>query len=77
MVPYQVTCLVTSHPLSPSMEGTMALGEKNIKITLALWDINLTLTHDGESPEDFATRSKEFATLRMKYDLDRAGVVKP
>jgi hypothetical protein len=65
--------LSSTEPLNGGNRGSW---RKTIKIMLALWDINLTLMHDGESPEAFATRSQDFATLRMKYDLDRAGVVK-
>ena len=53
-------------------------------MALALGDIDLALTDDpptkpeepvineGESEEDFATRSRDFAPIRMKYDLDHA-----
>jgi hypothetical protein len=51
---------------------------------LAVWEIDLTLMtdahkepekpviHDGEAAEAFATRQRDFASIRMAYDLERA-----
>ncbi|KAG8056090.1 hypothetical protein GUJ93_ZPchr0001g31679 [Zizania palustris] len=56
---------------------------ENIEIALAIWDMDLALQQDcptqptelviqdGESQEAFSTRQWEFATVRMKYDIER------
>ena len=70
--------------IEPLNGGNYSSWRENIEIALALWDIDLALTHDppvepvepvindGESQEAFATRSRDFPNIRMKYDLDRA-----
>jgi hypothetical protein len=57
---------------------------KTIKIVLALWEIDFALTtdapkepetpviHDGEATEAFATHQRDFAPIRMAYDLEHA-----
>jgi hypothetical protein len=56
---------------------------ETIEIALALIEIDLALTtyapkepekpaiHDGETPQAFATRERDFAPIRMAYDLER------
>jgi hypothetical protein len=57
---------------------------ETIDIALALMEIDLELTtdapkepkkpviHDGETAQAFATRERDFAPIRMTYDLERA-----
>jgi hypothetical protein len=66
------------------MGQTMALGGRLYEIVLAVWEIDLALMtdahkepekpliHDGEAAEAFATRQRDFASIRMTYDLERA-----
>jgi hypothetical protein len=56
---------------------------ETIEIALALMEIDLVLTtdapkesekpvlRDGESVQTFATRERDFASIRMAYDLER------
>jgi hypothetical protein len=66
------------------MGRTMALGGRLYEIVLTVWEIDLALMtdphkepekpviHDGEATEAFATRQRDFASIRMAYDLERA-----
>jgi hypothetical protein len=68
-------------PLNRSNYGSW---RKTIEIALALMEIDLALTadapkepekpvlRDGESAQAFATRERDFASIRMAYDLERA-----
>ena len=70
--------------IEPLNGGNYGSWREKIEIALALGDIDLALTDDpptepeepvineGESEEDFSTRSRDFAPIRMKYDLDHA-----
>jgi hypothetical protein len=56
---------------------------ETVEIALALMEIDLTLTtdapkepkkpviHDGEAAETFATRQRDFTSIKMVYDLER------
>jgi hypothetical protein len=68
-------------PLNGSNYGSW---RETIEIALALMEIDLALTVDtpkepekpvlcdGESAQAFATRERDFASIRMAYDLERA-----
>jgi hypothetical protein len=68
-------------PLNGSNYGSW---RGTIEIALALMEIDLALTADapkepeklmlcdGESAQAFATRERDFASIRMAYDLERA-----
>jgi hypothetical protein len=68
-------------PLNRSNYGSW---RETIEIALALMKIDLALTadapkepekpvlRDGESAQAFATRERDFASIRMAYDLERA-----
>jgi hypothetical protein len=68
-------------PLNGSNYGSW---RETIEIALALIKIDLALTadapkepekpvlRDGESAQAFATRERDFASIRMSYDLERA-----
>jgi hypothetical protein len=73
--------IFTIRPLNGSNYGSW---RETIEIALALMEIDLVLTtdapnehkkpviHDGETPRAFATRERDFAPIRMTYDLERA-----
>jgi hypothetical protein len=66
-------------PLNGSNYGSW---RETIEIALALIEIDLALTtdapkepekpviHDGETAQAFATRERDFAPIRMAYDLE-------
>jgi hypothetical protein len=68
-------------PLNGSNYGSW---RETIEIALTLMEIDLTLTtdaskepekpvlHDGETAQAFATHERDFAPIRMAYDLERA-----
>jgi hypothetical protein len=68
-------------PLNGSNYGSW---RETIEIALALMKIDLALTtdapkepekpviRDGETPQTFATRERDFTPTRMAYDLERA-----
>jgi hypothetical protein len=68
-------------PLNGSNYGSW---RETIEIALALMEIDLALPmdapkepekpvlHDGETAQTFATRERDFAPIRMAYDLERA-----
>jgi hypothetical protein len=65
-------------PLNGSNYGSW---RETIEIALALMEIDLALTtdapkepvlRDGETAQAFATRERDFAPIRMVYDLERA-----
>jgi hypothetical protein len=72
--------LSTIQPLNGLNYGSW---RETIEIALALMEIDLTLTadapkepeklvlHDDESAQAFATRERDFASIRMAYDLER------
>jgi hypothetical protein len=54
---------------------------ESIEIVLTLWEIDFALTtdapkepviRDGEAAEAFATRQRDFTSIKMTYDLERA-----
>jgi hypothetical protein len=67
-------------PLNGSNYGSL---RETIEIALALMEIDLALTadaptepekpvlHDGETTQTFATHERDFAPIRMAYDLER------
>jgi hypothetical protein len=73
--------LSTIQPLNGSNYGSW---RETIEIALTLMEIDLALTtdapkepekpviHDGETPQAFATRERDFTPIRMAYDLEHA-----
>jgi hypothetical protein len=73
--------LFAIQPLNGSSYGSC---RETIEIALRLMEIDLRLTtdapmepekpviHDGETAQAFATRERDFARIRMAYDLERA-----
>jgi hypothetical protein len=73
--------LFAIQPLNGSNYGSWS---ETIEMALALMEIDLTLTAnapkepekpvlcDGETTQAFATRERDFAPIRMTYDLERA-----
>jgi hypothetical protein len=70
----------TIQPLNGSNYGSW---RETIEIAVVLMEIDLALTtdapkepekpmlHDGETAQAFATRERDFAPIRMAYDLER------
>jgi hypothetical protein len=70
--------------IQPLNESNYGSWRETIEIALVLMEIDLALTtdapkepekpvlHDGETAQAFATRERDFAPIRMAYDLERA-----